>query len=135
MPAFGDFAGDWRLSRDIAAPDGTPQGRFEGVARFVPDAGGYAYAEAGTLVLPGAAPMRAERRYRWQPEDGRIAVSFADGRAFHAFDPSATAEADHWCDPDTYRVAYDFGAWPLWTATWRVSGPRKDYLSVSTYRR
>jgi hypothetical protein len=135
VPAFADFAGDWRLARDITAPDGTPQGRFDGVARFVPVAGGYAYAEEGTLVLPGAAPMRAERRYRWRAEGGRIAVCFADGRAFHALDPGAVAEAEHWCDPDTYRVAYDFTLWPLWTATWRVTGPRKDYISVTTYRR
>ena len=63
-----------------------------------------------------------------------IAVFFADGRAFHRFVPAAdTVEADHWCDPDTYKVRYDFSRWPVWQAEWRVTGPRKDYVMQSVY--
>ena len=43
--------------------------------------------------------------------------------------------ADHWCDPDTYKVRYDFREWPLWRAEWRVTGPRKDYVMRSVYTR
>ena len=60
--------------------------------------------------------MRAERRYLWRDGGaGTIEVFFDDGRFFHRFDaedhvPGAT----HACDPDAYRVRYDFRAWPRW---------------------
>ena len=40
----------------------------------------------------------------------------------------------HDCPPDSYRVRYDFRAWPRWQAEWRVTGPRKDYGIVSRFR-
>ena len=101
----------------------------------MPEAGGYAYAEEGTLIQPDAPPMTAKRAYCWRLVDGRVAVAFPDGRPFHAFDLTPVAEAFHLCDPDTYRVAYDFRDWPVWRADWRVTGPRKDYRMVSVYRR
>ena len=61
-------------------------------------------------------------------------VDYADGRPFHEFDP-ARPRAAHWCDPDDYRVRYDFTRWPLWRAEWEVRGPRKDYLMMTDYRR
>ena len=137
MPGIQDFAGRWRLERRIADRRAGVEGRFDGAADLTPEGAGLTYAERGQLVLGAGAPMTAERRYRWtQGEGGRIAVAFADGRAFHSFDPAAgAAEAAHWCDPDDYRVRYDFSAWPLWRAVWQVRGPRKDYRMESLYRR
>ncbi len=130
------FAGDWRLDRVIEDALAGRQGRFTGQARFRPGPDGLDYAEEGTLTLGDAPPMTARRDYRWSADasDG-IEVRFADGRFFHRFpadDP--TPEALHDCDPDQYHVRYDFRAWPRWTAEWRVRGPRKDYLLVSTYQ-
>lgn len=137
MPGLGDFAGVWRLDRRIDDRRAGVTGRFAGQAELTPAGAGLAYVERGLLVLGTAAPMTAERRYLWAPgEGGRIAVSFADGRAFHSFDPGAgTAEAAHWCDPDAYRVSYDFTGWPVWRAVWEVRGPRKDYRMESLFRR
>ena len=129
------FAGDWRLERTIEDVKAGRTGRLTGEARFEPVADGLAYREAGTLAFPGTPPMRAERRYLWRDGGaGTIEVFFADGRFFHRFDaedhvPGAT----HACDPDAYRVRYDFRAWPRWLAEWRVTGPRKDYAMVSSY--
>ncbi len=95
---------------------------------------GLSYFETGKLTLPGHAPFTAERRYRWCEVDGLVSVEFEDGRFFHSFD-ATTPEAQHWCDPDTYQVRYMFDEWPVWTSTWRVSGPRKDYEMVSSYQR
>lgn len=94
------------------------------------------YDETGTMDLAGSPPLRATRSYLWSAMPGAIAVSFTDGRDFHriALD-GATADAQHWCDPDDYRVAYDFTAWPRWTSDWRVTGPRKEYRMVTTYER
>lgn len=131
-PRLEEFAGLWRIVRQIRQPGG--DAGFAGTARFTPDGAGLHYREEGLLTLPAAPPMRAEREYLWRSDGAGIAVFFADGRAFHRFDPAAP-EASHWCDPDDYQVRYDFTAWPGWRAEWRVTGPRKDYVMVSDYSR
>jgi hypothetical protein len=132
--ALSDFAGRWTVFRRIDDHLTNGQSRFEGAAIFTPSGPDLDYHETGTLFLPDGASLAAERRYRWTAEDGRIAVFFGDGRPFHRFG-TRTAEAAHWCDPDTYRVSYVFTRWPDWTATWDVTGPRKDYRMVSHYSR
>jgi Family of unknown function (DUF6314) len=129
------FAGTWRLERSIEDVRAGRTGRLVGEARFHPTDGGLAYHETGTLALEGAAPMRAERRYLWRDGGaGTIEVRFADGRFFHRFDAEdVRPAATHDCAADTYRVRYDFRAWPRWQAAWRVTGPAKDYAMVSTY--
>lgn len=133
MLALRDFEGDWRLDRRIADALG-PDAVFTGAARFSADAAGLVLHEAGQLDLTGQGSFQAERRYLWRQDGAGIAVFFADGRAFHRFDPGGVATADHWCDPDTYTVRYDFSDWPVWQAEWRVTGPRKDYVMRSIYR-
>jgi hypothetical protein len=133
--ALGDFEGVWRLERRIIDALG-PDAVFTGTARFTRDDAGLVLHEAGRLELTGQGGFQAERRYLWRQAGAMIAVVFADGRDFHWFDPGqGVATADHWCDPDTYRVRYDFAGWPVWQAEWRVTGPRKDYVMHSVYRR
>ena len=130
------FTGAWALERAIedvrAGRTGTPLGE----ARFTPAPDGLAYAEEGTLAFAGSPPMHATRRYLWRDGGaGTIDVLFADGRFFHSFDADdAAPAATHDCAPDSYRVRYDFSAWPRWQAEWRVTGPRKDYTMVSRFR-
>ena len=128
------FAGRWDLRRTIrdrrAGRDG--QGRGEAVLR--PDAEGLVYEETLSLQFPGAPPMEARRRYLWRAAPQGIAVSFEDGRPFHAIAlGKAAPDAAHWCDPDSYAVRYDFAGWPRWRATWEVAGPRKDYSMITDY--
>ncbi|QFT93535.1 hypothetical protein FIU86_11845 [Roseovarius sp. THAF9] len=131
VPELADFEGVWRLERDVVHANAAPA-RFEGEARFVPGQDGLIYREAGVLTMAGEAPMRAERGYLWRAgNSGGIDVMFEDGRFFHSI--TGSAEARHWCDPDTYHVQYDFGGWPEWRATWAVSGPRKAYQMISRY--
>lgn len=94
--------------------------------------------ETGHLQMPGLArAMEAERRYLWRaaPDgSGRIDVFFDDERYFHSFDPTVkTPMAHHDCAPDAYDVRYEFSLWPEWQVTWRVKGPRKDYVSVTRF--
>ncbi|MEO0389347.1 MAG: DUF6314 family protein [Pseudomonadota bacterium] len=127
---LGDFEGIWHLNRTIRHADGT-QAHFIGQCSFTPRGGGMDYQETGVLTLPGAAPFEAQQSYRW----GRgMAVTFPNGRAFHRVPPQGGPVA-HWCKPDQYDGTYDFAAWPDWTLTWTVQGPRKDYTSVTHYRR
>ena len=129
-----DFEGLWSLSREITDTRAGTTGRFDGTARFTPDGDGLLYVETGQLVLSGALPMQAERRYIWRIDGNAIAVDFDDGRPFHTFAPAAP-EASHWCDPDSYAVTYAFEDWPVWSSSWRVRGPRKDYEMTSIYAR
>ncbi|WP_299285849.1 DUF6314 family protein [uncultured Tateyamaria sp.] len=128
---LADFEGAWTLSRTITQNTGA-SATFEGRATWT-GAGddGLAYHETGLLHVPGAAPMKAERRYHWGPD---LTVSFDDGQFFHSVPPQG-GRATHFCDPDTYVVDYDFTKWPAFTATWTVNGPRKAYVMTTRFER
>lgn len=134
-PAFGDFVGDWHLARRIDhAQD--PSASFTGRAVLSDAKGGFWYREDGQLQIKGHAAFTAERRYFWIEDAGGVTVLFDDGRPFHQIDLSGPVSEDrHHCDPDIYDVHYDFTGWPNWTCTWRVQGPRKDYVMISSYSR
>ena len=112
-------------------------GRFDGQAVLSP--GGIDrldYVETGHLRLSDGPAMTATRRYSWAFQAGLMRVSFDDGRPFHSFHPGVSgAGTDHLCGADTYRVTYGFADWPVWTAVWQVSGPRKEYSLESRYWR
>lgn len=139
-PEFMTFHGAWTITRRIAAAAG-PDARFDGLAVFSDHAGGLRLTETGEMQLDGQGRFAATRRYDWRAgAKGWIDVFFDDGRYFHGFDPASTApQAHHDCPPDIYDVRYDFtalqGIAPQWTAVWRVTGPRKDYVMTSTYNR
>lgn len=133
-PRLGDFAGDWDVRRIITDHRGGPNGRFAGSARFSAHPDGLTYSEIGELLLGDHPPFKAERQYLWRADGDRITVEFQDGRPFHSFDPSAP-NADHWCDPDTYRVTYEFSDWPNWRSVWDVTGPKKAYEMITEYTR
>jgi hypothetical protein len=129
-----DFSGRWRIERRIEDRLGGMSGLFTGEAEFRPVAEGLAYREEGRLRIGTGPEVLAVRDYLWREEGAWIVVEHGDGRPFHTFDPDLP-EARHWCDPDDYRVCYDFAGWPEWHAEWTVRGPRKDYTMVSVYSR
>lgn len=124
-----DFEGTWAFSRAVVERDGRT-GCVTGRAVWAADGNGLRYTETGEMRLPGHAPMRVHRSYHW---DAHLGVFFADGRFFHYVPPEGGAAA-HWCDPDQYDGVYDFGDSPLFSVTWRVRGPRKDYRMTTHYR-
>ncbi|WP_040482815.1 DUF6314 family protein [Yoonia vestfoldensis] len=132
-----DFAGRWQVLRRIDDRHGAMQGDFTGMAVLNP-AGehGLIYTETGQMRIGAAPVMQAVRRYLWEVAEGLVTVRFEDGRDFHSFAPAGQAAGtDHPCGDDHYTVVYDFTRWPDWRATWDVRGPRKDYTSVTDYRR
>jgi hypothetical protein len=111
-------------------------GQFDGQATFAGSAIALTYREAGLFRIGAGPALVAERSYQWAFDAGQVTVTFADGRPFHSFTPGVTGPGtDHPCGDDLYRVAYEWSGWPEWTATWDVTGPRKDYRLVSHYRR
>jgi hypothetical protein len=125
---LSDFIGNWTILRSIRAV-GQPAATFEGQGEWIAVVTGADYVERGVLHLSGQPPMTAERRYRW---DKDLNIYFDDGRFFHQV-PALGGAAAHWCDPDQYDVTYDFENWPAWSCTWKVKGPRKDYVLHSDY--
>lgn len=124
----------WAVQRNLLDRTAGINGTFTGVVRFLPTHdGGLELREEGTVRWPtfSGPASRAYLLRRTQRSDA-LAVFFADGRPFHQMSFSADAAADqHWCDPDTYRVAYTYGDTFSFGYTWDVQGPQKDYLLSS----
>ena len=105
-----------------------------GTATFSPNGAGLLYTEKGVLTLATGVQLQAKRSYLWDTACADIAVRFVGGKPFHGFSPDGSAQGtSHLCGADWYNVTYDFTAWPAWSATWIVTGPRKDYTSVTAY--
>lgn len=125
-----DFLGAWTVQRTIVHENG-PNAQFQGTAVWEQAVDGMLYVERGLLGIAGHPGIAASRRYLWKPD---LTVWFDDGRFFHKV-PQSGGFASHWCDPDQYDGFYDFGPWPDFRVTWRVTGPRKAYRMVSLYSR
>lgn len=129
-----DFRGDWHLKRVITDRLGGMDGTLSGLATFTGAGDALIYDETGRLALASGPVMEATRRYLWSFDAEIVSVRFSDGAEFHTFSPiGAAIGTTHLCGADLYDVTYDFREWPVWTATWSVKGPRKDYTSVSRY--
>jgi len=137
MHDANDFIGVWALQRSIRDHLNGQHGTLVGQTVFtVTDQNHLTYEETGTLKLESGATLDATRQYFWVFAPDVVIVTFEDGRPFHQFVPTGhAAGTDHPCGADLYTVRYDFTRWPRWTATWTVKGPRKDYVSISSYSR
>ncbi|SNT14478.1 hypothetical protein SAMN05421775_106177 [Jannaschia aquimarina] len=124
--------GAWHLVRVIRHSDGT-RARFVGHAVWLAEGPVLRCREDGVLTQAGRT-MPATRETLWRADATRLHVAFRDGRPFHSFEPLARIRASHDCPPDTYRLSYDFTAFPRWIVRWDVSGPRKSYRALTRYR-
>ena len=129
-----DFAGRWKLERDIALRNGE-KFVFNGEASFTWRESYLVYEESGQVIAPNGNVFLAQRTYLWQQQTkGKFDVLFDDKRYFHTFS-SAEPYAQHLCGDDHYVVNYAFEQWPVWTSTWQVKGPKKDYKMHGKYQR
>lgn len=85
------------------------------------------------MALGGAAATDFSRCYTYQAEEDALTIWFADGPDTGALfvrlafeDAGASAEAVHYCAPDTYEVAMTVLPGIVSTAV-RVTGPEKRY--------
>ncbi len=131
-----EFRGSWNIYRSIEDRLLDRTGYLRGTADFIPAGTALAYSERGELTYTGQPALSTRQEHLWCADGAAVLVLFSDGRPFHRFVLSgSTAQASHWCDPDHYRVLYEFSNWPNWTNTWSVKGPRKDYVSVTRFER
>lgn len=137
-PAGTTAAGKWAVERHLLDRSAGTRGTFTGVVLFAQtDDDALILREEGTMRWPTFTGP-ASREYLLKPADRPdvLDVFFADGRPFHrmSFTPAANLD-QHWCDPDTYRVAYTYESPDFFSYTWDVSGPRKDLLLSSVLKR
>jgi hypothetical protein len=129
-----DFVGRWSITRTIDDSLTRSTAGFEGQCIFTPRNDDVEYAETGMLYPSPGRGLVATRKYLWHQDVDFVVIRFDDGRPFHRFNCRIDAPGDtHLCGRDTYRVAYDFSEWPVWSSIWQVTGPRKNYTMVSEY--
>ena len=129
---IADFHQPWRITREIEDRKAGAKVSFEGKVMTEMVSGQLRWHETGQLRMPQGA-FASDRVTLWQDVEAGLAVHFDDGRLFHRIDRAVSPIATHDCDPDVYNLAYDFAPWPRWSVTITVSGPRKDYTSVTLY--
>ena len=144
----GYLIGRWSVERTVHDLRAGAEGGFRGTAEFRPDteprASGGAQAsraavlhvEEGQLTWDGRAYV-ASRTLRLRAcADGTAEVEFADGRPFHDLDlRTGSWTAVHPCAADRYEGTFLARSAEEWHLEWRVSGPAKDQLLRSVYRR
>ncbi|WP_340118848.1 DUF6314 family protein [Pelagibius sp. 7325] len=133
--------GIWRLERSLDDRRAGQRGSLNGEAVFTEQGGDLLYREAGHLSIGGHAhpvyegPALQSYRYAF-PASARAAVHFRDGRFFHDLDLTGGAwGCVHLCGPDRYEGAFTVLDADTWRVVWRVTGPRKDLILDSSYRR
>ncbi|MFE0192880.1 DUF6314 family protein [Streptomyces sp. NPDC058989] len=137
------LAGRWRVERTVDDLRAGVEGRFRGTAEFRPAGGGepsdgeeLLHVEEGRLTWDGTE-YPASRTLRLRPRrDGTAEIRFADGRPFHDLDlRGGRWSAVHPCSADRYEGTFTTVAADEWYLRWRVTGPAKDQLLRSVYRR
>ncbi|AJC54663.1 DUF6314 family protein [Streptomyces sp. 769] len=132
------LTGRWLVERAVHDLRAGTDGSFRGTADFRPDGpdGVLRHVEEGELTWDGVVHP-ATRTLRLRPRaDGTAAVSFADGRPFHDLDlRTGRWTAVHPCAADRYEGTFTAVAEDRWHLEWRVTGPAKDQLLRSVYRR
>ncbi|MGW1377784.1 DUF6314 family protein [Streptomyces sp. NPDC002446] len=137
------LAGRWSIERTVCDLRAGAEGRFRGTAGFRPDAAGEPSAGEGLLhseeglLTWGGTTSPASRTLRLRPRpDGTAEIDFADGRPFHDLDlRTGRWTAVHPCSQDRYAGTFTAVAQDEWHLEWRVTGPAKDQLLRSVYRR
>lgn len=131
--------GAWHLDRILTDHRLGVTGSFTGEALFerAGDPAVLRYSERGELRFGGhTGPAWRSLLCRGLP-GGAVDVRFADGREFYRLDlASGRWRAKHVCaGRDDYVVTFRVLAADLLEERWRVTGPGKDYVSLTRLRR
>ncbi len=137
---FQNLQGRWQLSRDIS---GSHIAHVTGTAVFEKTLNPYElkYSEEVTIVLAEGKKLNGHQRYIYRLEnDNQLNVYFNESeRLFHSVEcislkNGVEHKASHYCQPDTYITSYVWGV-SSFQIEHRVSGPKKDYISRTTYNK
>ncbi len=134
---FDHLIGRWTFARQISG-----QGSMSGTASFSLITPSRAeYRESGALKLNTGPTLQAEQQYLYERTATGFTIHFIpSGKLFLdlSFEPEAEgwhAAAHHDCEPDIYHSEYRFEGDRTLNIRHIVTGPRKDYIIQTTYRR
>ncbi|MEU7137649.1 DUF6314 family protein [Streptomyces sp. NPDC046261] len=132
------LSGRWTVDRTLLDLATGAQGTFHGTAEFraAGDGARVLHVEQGELTWNGSV-NRAGRTLGLLPRpDGTAEVTFADGRPFHDLDlRTGRWTARHPCARDLYDGTFTVVSPDEWHLRWYATGPAKDQLHRSVYRR
>ncbi len=136
--------GTWALNRTIEDHRTTTSGLFEGQASVADLAAAGAcsacqrarYEESGELRF-GTRVTRASRSLLYaRLDDASVMLHFADGRPFVPLDlRSGEWHSVHHCGDDLYELDTTVHSPSVIQERWRVTGPSKDYVALTTLTR
>ena len=161
---FDSLEGAWTIRRKLkSSVPGYPTGFLQGTAHFFrrPSTASafdaeYLYAEEGELHADGGTKMQASRKYVYRYNTNRDQISSwfvqEDGDSvdylFNELQHDTSAKqddpgclilkGDHLCVNDMYRASYKFqspGENMMFSVTYQVQGPKKDYTHDTIYIR
>ncbi|MGK5643071.1 DUF6314 family protein, partial [Streptomyces sp. URMC 126] len=137
--AVAYLAGRWAVGRTLHDLATGLEGTFHGTAAFAPDAADPArlsHVEDGELTWNGTTNRAGRTLLLHGRPDGTADVTFADGRPFHSLDlRTGRWTPHHPCGRDRYDGTFTVVSPDEWHLTWRTTGPAKDLLQLSVYRR
>jgi len=136
--------GTWDLERVIKDYRSETDGVFRASATLIQSEAATAnsrgeqarYHEAGELRF-GTQLTRASRSLLYERlPDASVMLHFADGKPFVDLNlESGEWRGVHHCVDDLYELITTVRSASLVEERWRVTGPTKDYLAVTTLRR
>jgi len=134
--------GEWSFNRRVTQPCAVMRGRAHYVA-VAPDH--LDYFEEGEMQLRKSGGIfQFFRSYRYVKENDALVVYFADGKnvgeLFHHLSLVRKVHdtflfGEHHCGDDLYRSRYRFFDPHRFNLTHKVSGPRKSYITTTTFNR
>ena len=132
----GFLRGLWRLERRILDRFARDRGFLSGDAEYRDADRDLLYREAGTLRFGGRL-FPVSRSYRYIFPEAHVAeVRFDPGGLFHELDLSkGFCTVAHRCGKDLYRGRFRVLDEDSLFVAWHVTGPRKDQVLKSRYRR
>lgn len=134
---LSDYEGAWSLHRQ--STDGA---EMLGQATITRDNEHYLYEESGELTLPTGERLLFNRTYCWVGDGATLRIFFDRAcrnlflHLIPVFDrTNYIGRASHKCGDDFYDAEFTFEGGQAFRTTYSVSGPRKDYVLTSEYRR
>ena len=130
-----DIIGQWEITRNIE--DRLNQKKFElkGEATFSDNDTLYHYNETG-IMKSESFQSKAHQDYLWVITSEGWKINFIDGSHFHDLElVNQEQHVYHKCVNDIYRGEFLLNLPNDIKVLWNVSGPRKDYVSHTYYKK
>ncbi|MFF7725420.1 DUF6314 family protein [Streptomyces sp. NPDC008001] len=131
------LTGEWSIERALFDLAAGRSGSFRGTAVFrAAGDGRLLHTEDGELHWGGTVSPAGRTLALLPGADGTCEVTFADGRSFHDLDlRTGSWTVSHPCAADSYEGAFTAVSREEWRVHWRTTGPAKDHLQRTVYRR